>query len=108
LTNLVGASTGANFLGIADVFIGSGATLVAGLLTAKLGKYRFRGLPILASLPPVLINAVVIGWEWHYVAGMPFLLTAGLIGLGQFASCCGLGLLLVYYMEKTGSKWGLI
>lgn len=105
LTNLVGASTGANFLGIADVFIGSAATLAAGLLTARLGKYRWRGLPILATLPPILINAVVIGWEWSFVAAMPFALTAGLIALGQTASCA-LGLLLVYSMEKTGiQRW---
>ena len=35
VTNLVGASAGTNFLGIADVFLGSAATLVAGLMTAK-------------------------------------------------------------------------
>lgn len=103
LTNLVGASTGANFLGIADVFIGSAATFGAGLLTARLGKYRWHGLPVLATLPPILINAVVIGWEWSFVAAMPFAVTAGLIALGQTASC-GLGLLLIYSMEKTGIR----
>lgn len=34
VTNLVGASAGTNFLGIADVFLGSAATLAAGLMTA--------------------------------------------------------------------------
>ncbi|MEG2074031.1 MAG: QueT transporter family protein [Angelakisella sp.] len=107
LTNLVGAATGANFLGIADIFIGSGATLAAALLTARLGKYRFHGLPILAALPPILINAVVIGAEMSYVVGIPFLAAAGLIALGQTASCV-LGLMLVHYLEKSGAKWGLM
>lgn len=107
ITNLVGASTGANFLGIADVFIGSCATLVAALMTARLRNIRWKGLPLAASLPPVLVNAVVIGAEWSYVttgsiaplAVLPF---AGLIAAGQAVSCCVMGVLLVHYMEKSG------
>lgn len=103
LTNLVGASTGANFLGMADVFIGSAATFAAGWMTARLGKYRWHGLPLLATLPPILLNALVIGAEWSYVAAMPLPLTAGLIGLGQAASCA-VGLLLVCALEKSNWK----
>ena len=106
LTNLIGASTGANFLGIADVFIGSLATLFAALLTVKLGKKRFKGLPLIASLPPVLINAAVIGLEWCYVTTggfsvSAFLLYAATIGLGQLVSCTFFGTFLVSILEKT-------
>ncbi|MEG1875493.1 MAG: QueT transporter family protein [Angelakisella sp.] len=108
LTNLVGAATGANFLGLADVFLGSATTLCAALLTRWLGRYRWNGIPVLASLPPVLLNAVVIGGEWSFVttgslspmAVLPF---AGLIAVGQLASCCGLGLLLVWALERSGA-----
>ena len=107
ITNLVGASTGANFLGIADVFIGTAATLVATLLTAKLRHIRWKGLPILASLPPVLINAFVIGAEWCYVTTgglptIPYLTYSAFVGIGQLVSCCILGIPMVYYMEKAG------
>lgn len=107
LTNLVGASTGMNFLGMADVFIGSATTLAAALLTVKLAKYRWKGLPLLASLPPVILNAIVIGAEWGFVttgslAPMAVLPYMGLIALGQLASCSVLGVLLVRGMEKTG------
>lgn len=107
ITNLIGASTGANFLGMADVFIGGGATLIAAVTTAKLGKYRWHGLPLVASIPPVLLNAVVIGAEWSFVttgsiaplAVLPF---AGLVAAGQFLSCTVLGVALVCYMERSG------
>lgn len=107
LTNLLGANTGANFLGMADVFIGSGATLIAAMMTAKLGRYRWKGLPILASLPPVLVNAVVIGAEWSYVttgsvAPLTVLPFAAMIGAGQLLSCTLLGCLLVLVLERGG------
>ncbi len=109
VTNLVGASAGTNFLGIADVFLGSAATLAAGLMTARLGKYRWKGLPVLASLPPVLLNAIVVGGEWCYVmtgglAPLPFLTFGGFIALGQLVSCCGLGLVMIYALEKSGAS----
>lgn len=107
ITNLVGSATGANFLGVADVFIGTGATLIAALATARLGKIRWRRLPFVASLPPVLINAVVIGAEWSFVTtgsialtqSWPFML---MIGAGQLLSCSLLGVILVSYLERSG------
>ncbi len=108
ITNAVGVVTGANFLGLIDVFTGTLATLIAAFLTAKLSKYRWKGLPILATLPPVLINAVVVGGEWCYVMTgglplLPFLGFAGMIGLGQLGACTVLGLLLLRALEKTGA-----
>lgn len=108
ITNLVGASTGANFLGMADVFIGAGVTLIAAQMTAMLGRYRWHGLPLLASLPPVLLNALFIGGEWSWVttgslAPLTVLPFALMIGAGQLLSCSVLGVLLIYALEKTGA-----
>ena len=106
VTNLVGAYTGANFLGPLDVLLGSATTLAACLLTARLGRYRWHGLPLLASLPPVVLNGLVIGWEWGFVTGADWRVTLGymaLVGLGQLVSCTLLGCLLIKYMERTGA-----
>ena len=82
--------------GMLDIVFGSLATLLAAFATRKLAQQ-----PFLALLPPVVINAVVIGCMLHFVAGVPFLLTAAQVGAGQIASCYGLGLPLLYGLKKT-------
>lgn len=52
VTNGVGAATGANFLGLVDLPVGTAATLLAAVATRLLGKIRFGGLPWLSALPP--------------------------------------------------------
>ena len=101
ITNAVGAATGANF-GMADVIFGTLATLVAALITARLGKFRVWGLPVAASLPPVILNAVVVGLELWYFTSAPLLVCMLGVGFGEVVSCCGLGLLLVKAMERAG------
>ena len=87
LTNLVGVFTGANVLGALDIVFGTAATLTA------------------AAVPPVLINAVVVGAELAWAFGprtfAGFLLQAGGVALGQLFSCFALGLPLVRIIEKT-------
>ena len=99
LTNLVGVFTGANVLGALDIVFGTAATLTAALCT------RLRGLPVAAAVPPVLINAVVVGAELAWAFGprtfAGFLLQAGGVALGQLFSCFALGLPLVRIIEKT-------
>ena len=101
LTNAVGAATGANF-GMADVIFGTLATLISAVITSRLGKFRVKGLPVAASLPPVIINALVVGVELWYFTSAPLLICMLGVAFGQLISCCGLGLLLVKAMERTG------
>ena len=113
LTNLVGVFTGANVLGALDIVFGTAATLTAALCTRRLARVRLRGLPVAAAVPPVLINAVVVGAELAWAFGprppsgvfLPaaagFLLQAGGVALGQLFSCFALGLPLVRIIEKT-------
>lgn len=54
--------SGAVFL---DVIFGSLTTLLAAVCTWFLRKHRF-----LASLPPILLNALVIPWILHYAYGI--------------------------------------
>lgn len=105
LTNLVGVFTGANVLGALDIFFGTAATLAAALCTRRLARVRLKGLPIAAAVPPVLINAVVVGAELMWAFGPRtlegFLLQAAGVAVGQVISCVVLGIPLVRVIEKT-------
>ena len=110
LTNLYGISTGANILGAADVFFGTFATLLAALATRKLAKTTFKGLPILATLPPIIINAIVVGAELSFaIVGSvfnPFFFVAAFqVGLGQLISCSLLGIILFKALKKSNIKF---
>ncbi len=80
--------------GMLDIIFGSLATLLSAYLVTKIGnKY-------LVPLPPVIINALVIGMVLHIVLGFPFLAAAAWVGLGQLLACYGLGLPLLVLLEK--------
>ncbi len=88
-----------------DMLFGTLATLTAALATRRLRHVRTKGLPLAAAVPPVLINAVVVGLEVTYIfmpetASLPVLLFNMLtVGIGQ-AVCAG-GLVLVRTVEKS-------
>ena len=105
LTNLVGVFTGANVLGALDILFGTAATLIAALCTRRLAHVRLKGLPVAAAVPPVLVNAIVVGAELMWAFGprtfSGFLLQAVGVALGQIFSCFVLGIPLVRLIEKT-------
>lgn len=93
----------ANFVGgygILDAVLGSGATLAAGLLSARMPNAW------LASLPPVFINMFVVGGYLSFLLDMPFLACALYVGLGQTVACCFLGIPLALYLERRMKKGG--
>ncbi|MEG1012491.1 MAG: QueT transporter family protein [Ruthenibacterium sp.] len=106
LTNLAGMFTGANILGALDLVFGTAATLCAALCTRRLRHVRTAGLPVLAAVPPVLLNAVVVGAELTWLTAGTFvwpvfLVQAAWVALGQTLSCFVLGLPLIRLIEKT-------
>ena len=84
-----------------DMIVGSAATLLAALLTARCrNKWT-------AALPPVLCNAILIGaliaWEEAGVGnGFPpaFFYNALTVGLGEAVACYVLGIPLLGMMQK--------
>jgi uncharacterized membrane protein len=107
VANLVGFLTGADILGAFDILFGTLATLIAAILSYRLRNIRFKGLPVASAIPPVLVNALIIGLEQTYMmAGTfdpsVFAINALQTGLGQTAACFVLGLPLTYMLEKTG------
>lgn len=85
---------------ILDIVFGSLATLLAGYLTSKM-KSKW-----LAPLPPVIINAVVIGLVIAYVSAPSAMMTvfpaiALSVGVGQLGACYVIGIPLLYALEKV-------
>lgn len=75
-------------LGIYDIMGGSFITLIAGFFTYLLSKKR---KPILAPLPPVLLNAFGVSLYLHFLFKLPYWLTVAYIGAGEIVACFLLG-----------------
>lgn len=90
-------------LGIIDLVFGSLATLSAAVCT-----YLMRRKPkSISLLPPVIINAVVVGAYLNYLISpeINILINMGWVLLGQAVSCYGLGLPLCKILDKYGKKY---
>lgn len=101
ISNAVGVATGSNIAGWLDVIFGSAATLIAAILTRLLRKVQFKGIPFLSILPPVLLNAFIVGGEIAVAYDLPFWLCALEVGAGELAVCVILGIPLVLALRKT-------
>lgn len=105
LTNLVGVFMGTTLA--PDVIFGTLATLIAAAMSYWMRGLRIKGLAIPSALPPILVNAVVIGLEltMFYSNGFTmkiFLMNMASVGLGQVVPCAVLGVLLVCLLERGG------
>ena len=80
--------------GMSDIVFGSLATLVSALISRRIKTLW------LVPMPPVLINAVVVGAVLSITFGLPFWLTAAEVGLGQLGACYVLGMPLLHFLRK--------
>ena len=93
-----------------DMIFGTAASLLSAICTYLLRNVRFKNIPWLAPLPPVLFNAVAVGLMITISAGegfmwpVAFLSNALMVGISQFIVCYGLGLPFFLLIEKTGIK----
>lgn len=106
LANTFGLFMGANIAGPLDILIGTLASLIAAVLSYYLRNIHIKGLPVLSTIPPILVNAVFIGAELTVVTTGAFTLSAFLlialqVALEQFIPCFVLGLLLIRVIEKA-------
>lgn len=83
LGNLLGGAI------LVDVIFGSLTTLVAAILS-----YLLRGNKYLVTLPPILLNTLVVPFilKFGYGLPLPILLMMLTVGLGEVISCGILGL----------------
>lgn len=101
--------------GILDVIFGTLATFLAAFLTYHIGKSNLKMKKLLSPLPPVIINALVVGVLLNLTllkgpagsissisinkeALIPSML---LVGLGEFIVCYFVGLPLIFGIEKN-------
>ncbi len=98
LANVIGG------LGAWDIVLGSLATLLAAWLTRRWRRSWA------AYLPPILVNAVIVGWYLTYLLGLPgpkllgsaFLGAAAAIGVSEAAVVLAFGVPLVGFLRRTG------
>ncbi len=96
ISNLFGYIAGQTFL--IDIFIGSSATLLAAWLT------RIIRIRALKPLPPVLVNAIIVGAELSYMLKYPLFIAMGQVALGELVICYGLGYPLLLILDRHKHK----
>lgn len=89
--------------GMMDIVFGTLATLIAAYFSYKMPK------KILVPIPPIIVNAVIIGAMLYYIFlgtpdEMPLLAIMGWVGLGQLIACYGLGYPLMTILEKYKNR----
>ncbi len=108
LSNLIGLTMGSNIAGALDILLGTLATGLAALLTRRWRNRRLWGLPVLSTLPPVVLNALIVGTELTFVSPQVtwpvWGIQVGLVAAGQAVACIGGGLVLAKVLEKTGGE----
>ena len=106
ICNLLGLTMGSNIAGALDILLGTLATGLAALLSRYWRGWRVKGLPLLATLPPVVFNALIVGTELTLVMetyswGL-WGTQVGLVAAGQAVACIGGGLLLAKMLQSSG------
>ena len=91
--------------GMVDVLCGTAATLLAAIAVRVTRQVRFKNIPWLAPLFPVLSNAIIIGLEISFflpegLSWAGFAASALSVGLGELVVCYGLGLPLSIAMGR--------
>ena len=103
LSNLVGLTAGINPAGAWDLLFGTAATGLAAVLSYCWRNVRVGGLPVLSTLPPIIINALVVGTELYVVyGGMSLLIHIVFVAAGQTIACLLGGLVLATALQKSG------
>lgn len=81
-------------LGIVDMVFGSLATLLAAWLTRRMPNLLW------AAVPPVLVNALVVGTYLSVLLDVPLVATILYVGLGQAGVCFLLGIPLATLLGR--------
>lgn len=102
-------------LGLVDWIFGTGATLLAAVGTWMAREIQIKGVPVLAPLPPVVANVVLVGFELSCLSSAgtfalgnftwaAFGASALSVGIGELVICYALGLPLLLALRKTGAS----
>jgi len=92
VANIVGGN------GLLDIIFGSLATLIAAFLTYKMPK------KFLAPLPPVIVNALIVGIMLGYLFDVPYYITISLVGAGELVACYILGYPFLLLLDRIKGR----
>ena len=97
----------ANILGgciLPDIIFGSIATLIGAVFSYMLRKNRY-----LVPVPPIVSNTIIVPFVLRYGYGieLPIPMMMLTVGIGEVISCGVIGLLLLFALERYGSKFFL-
>lgn len=87
-----------------DMLIGTLATVVAVVPMYYIGKKATKNRlfkMVLASLCPVLSNALIVGAELKIFVGLPFVISALEVALGEIVCVSLLGVICFWNLEKN-------
>ncbi len=91
--------------GLPDIIFGTLATLLASLSVRFIRKISNRILRyILTVLSVTLFNALIVGAELSILEGIPFLLVAAEVGLGELVSMLTAGSVIMLVMDRIKGK----
>ena len=99
-------------LGVVDWVFGTLATLLAGIFSYLVRNIRWKEIPVLAPLPPVIFNALIVGFEVACLADngtfafgnlslAGFIAGAVSVGIGELIVCYVLGVPLMMALRRT-------
>lgn len=103
LANLIGFFMGTTF--VIDIIFGTLATAIAAYITYKCKDIRFKNIPILSILSPVIINGIIIGAELAYMYMndnfcLGFLIYGGQVALGELIATAVLYPILLIIVKR--------
>lgn len=87
-----------------DMLFGTLATAIAAIPMYCIGRHAEKSRPlkmIIASLMPVISNAIIVGIELKISFGLPFWISAAGVAAGEFVCVSVLGVFLFTIMEKN-------
>lgn len=90
--------------GLFDIICGTLASLLAAVCSYALRNVKFKGIPILSTLPPVLFNGLIIGLEIWYLGEQTaelFFISALEVMAGQIVMCVLIGIPFITAIKKT-------
>ncbi len=90
--------------GLIDIICGSIATLLAAVSSYYLRNVTIKNTPFIATLPPVIFNALIIGLEIWYLGDKTvqlFFISAIEVALGEIVMCMVAGTIFIKALQRT-------
>lgn len=105
ISNAVAVMMGGSIIGVLDIVFGTLATLLAGIVSYYARNLRWKNIPVISTLAPIVFNGVFVGAMLAYVIApenfwMMYVICGLEVAIGEAVACIALGIPLVLRLEK--------